>query len=468
MSNNDFVDWSRAAKAPQVVLENDDKESVDSFPSRHSDFDDETESKPLPQAPTTAPTTHIVPPPSPAARSPPTPSPPLSPRDNRSERSASSRSSRDSRRSVAEQAAELPLPASRPQSSSPPPPPLPPVEATASIPTSGDMPRRTMPVPKKYSASEENDDYEILQEKEALLQDILGYERPPHNVKLTRQWNVQLHTLDELQFEYDRIQSELNANQMVDMAKSGIKFGIGGLEMFLKQSGFHAVDGWYKNSCGDMNKYNRPLIKLYNRYWRKTSMSPIMELGFLMFGSLAWTVAENKMGLRSSSASSSPPVPSAPAAPRGTEYEPPAGPPRTGAMRPPSLGGALKGPRWTDVPSDTPPAPSPSPAPAVATAPSPPPAPTAQPATDPALLATLSSISQQNALMLQVLQSMKKSTPPASPKARGRHDDSPKRRYSISSHSSGATPVRISLKSPKLKGPGTARSRREAASVMAL
>lgn len=333
-----------------------------------------------------------------------------------------------------------------------------------------------MPVPKKYTASEENDDYEILQEKEALLQDILAYERPPHNLKLTRQWNVQLHTLDELQFEYDRIQSELNANQMVDMAKSGIKFGIGGLEMFLKQSGFHAVDGWYKNSCGDMNKYNRPLIKLYKRYWRKTSMSPIMELGFLMFGSLAWTVAENKMGLRPSASSApSAPAPS-PVAPRGTEYEPPPGPPRVGGMRPPSLGSAMRGPRWTDVPASDAPAPSPAPSPSPAPAPpspvtttivtAPPPA----PATDPALLSTLSSISQQNALMLQVLQSMQKASasPARTPRSDSRKVNSPARRYSYSSRSSNGTPVRVALKSPKLKGPGTARSRKEQTSVMAL
>ena len=180
-------------------------------------------------------------------------------------------------------------------------------------------------------------------EKEAILQDLHNLARPPTNIKLTREFDVELHTLDELQFEYDRIQSELNANQMVDYAKQGIKFGVGGIEMFLKNTGFVAVDGWYKNSCSDMNKYNRPLLKLYKRYWRKVSMSPVMELGMLLFGSLAWTVAENKMGLKPKA-----PAPPPPVVPR--EFVPSApGPP---AMRPPAMAG--KGPRWTSEPSPPP------------------------------------------------------------------------------------------------------------------
>jgi hypothetical protein len=210
------------------------------------------------------------------------------------------------------------------------------------------MPKRAMPTPKKYTASQENEDYEVRAEKEAILQDLHNFARPPTNIKLTREFDVDVHTLDELQFEYDRIQSELNANQMVDYAKQGIKFGVGGIEMFLKNSGFVAVDGWYKNSCNDMNKYNRPLLKLYKRYWRKVSMSPVAELSMLLFGSLAWTVAENKMGLK--------PKAPAPAPPSfASEFSPP--PPSFGGMKPPSMAG--KGPRWTSSPPASPPPPKP-------------------------------------------------------------------------------------------------------------
>jgi hypothetical protein len=189
-------------------------------------------------------------------------------------------------------------------------------------------PRRFVRAPVKYTASEENEDYEIRHEKEALLNEILGFTRPPHNYKLTREWNILTHTLDELQFELDRINSEINANSVVDMAKSGIKFGVSGIEMFLKQQGFDAADGWYSNSCKDMSKFNRPLTRLYKKYWRNTQLSPLTEMAYLLGGSLAWTIAENKMGMRKSS------VPTPPAVPRASAFEPDAAQP--GKMRPPS------------------------------------------------------------------------------------------------------------------------------------
>jgi hypothetical protein len=443
MSNADFVDWSKAKpREPLVEVDSDDDSRRESLSPRSHDSED--------VRPAPAPVAAIAP-----------------PRDTdvASVRSGSSRSSRSSRRSAVEEAADIPLPPSRMASVSPVPPPPPPPTAFVPEPVQEPfIPKRVLPQPKKYTAAEENEDYEVRQEKEALLQDILTYERPPHNMKLTRQWNVDQHTLDELQFEYDRIQSELNANQMVDMAKSGIKFGVGGIEMFLKQSGFHAVDGWYKNSCNDMNKYNRPLIKLYKRYWRKTSMSPLMELAFLMFGGLAWTVFENKIlrgfgGGGSSAPSTAAPSP-APAS-RTTEYEPPAAP-RAGGMRPPSLGSAVRGPRWTAEPpaaSSEPPTPAPSPA---APAPAPAPAPAA---TDPALLSALNSIAQQNALMMQALQTMQQRPPPppASP-ARSRRSSQSR----SSSSSRGSAQLRFSMrKTPKSRG--TARSRGGGgAAVMAL
>ena len=170
--------------------------------------------------------------------------------------------------------------------------------ARRSVSETRPLPKRVMPQPKKYSASEENDDYEIKAEKEAILQELYSFSKPPHNIKMTREWDINLHTLDELTYELNRINSELSANGIVDMAKSGIKFGVSGLEMFLKQQGIDSVDGWYNNSCKDMSKFNRPLLRLYKKYWRNTNLSPTMELGYLLMGGLVWTIAENKMGFK--------------------------------------------------------------------------------------------------------------------------------------------------------------------------
>jgi hypothetical protein len=92
------------------------------------------------------------------------------------------------------------------------------------------------------------------------------------------------------------MQAEVNATQMVDFAKNAIKMGSGMVEMVLKKSGIKLVDGYHTNLCKDMNKFNRPLNRLYKKYWRRGGMSPEAELGMLVFGSLAWTVVQNKMG----------------------------------------------------------------------------------------------------------------------------------------------------------------------------
>lgn len=420
MSNTDFVDWSKGqqimkSKEPEVIFEEKDSDTESDFSAKLNEQIAKLDEK-------------------------------MSDRSSRSSRSSKSSTPRSVRsESKAEIAAKIPLPAS---DTSPEPPPIP------SPPFQETYPRRTIPVPKKYTAEEENDDYEVLAEKEALLQDLLSYERPPNNMKLTRQWNVKEHTLDELQFEYDRIQSELNANQMVDMAKSGIKFGVGGIEMFLKQAGFNAVDGWYKNSCADMNKYNRPLIKLYKRYWRKTTMSPIMELAFLLFGGLAWTVAQNKMGFGGSPTPSVPSVSIPPVSiPRATEYEPMRPPMASpNPMRPPSMASANKGPRWTDSPKDETPKPvevKPVEVKPVEVKPEVP---------NPELTNTLQNLSQQNAMMLQVLQNMNANLEKKS-----------SRRSSISSRSSASSPrIRIPLKTPQSRRVNTVRSTRTSSNTLAL
>jgi hypothetical protein len=219
--------------------------------------------------------------------------------------------------------------------------------------TTGTRQMRPMPKYRKISAQEENEDYEIFAEKEALLQDLLQIEKSG-SVKLTRQWNVNVHTLDELQFEFDRVQSELNSAQTVDMVKMGIKFGVGGLEALLKKAGISSVDGWSADCTKDMSKYNRPLTRIYKKYYRKSSSSPLAELGFILIGSLVWTVVQNKMGMRKSS--NPEPSQSVPA-PRAAAYEPPSSStaPSTGGMKPPGMrpprgplaGSSLKGPSWT-------------------------------------------------------------------------------------------------------------------------
>lgn len=267
-------------------------------------------------------------------------------------------------------------------------------------------PRRAVRAPVRYTPAEENEDYEIKAEKEAILNEILGYARPPHNFKLSREWSVDGNTLDELQFELDRINSEMSATGIIDMAKSGIKFGVSGIEMFLKQQGLDAADGWYNNSCKDMSKYNRPLTRLYKKYWRNTQLSPMMELGYLLGGSLAWTIAENKMGFRKSNA-----APQAPAAdiPRAAGFEAP-------RMRPPSNNFAPKWGAAAEAPAAQP-AQAAQPTQAAQPAQAPPPQAVAAPQSA-ASEEMMKKLTAQNDLMIQLLQGMATTRPvPPSPKS---------------------------------------------------
>jgi hypothetical protein len=147
------------------------------------------------------------------------------------------------------------------------------------------------PPPSKYKESTKS---EIDAEKEGLLSELQNLERQGL-AKLVKPLSMN-DSLEEIQFQYDRIQIEINANQIVDMAKSAIKMGSGMLEMGMKKAGIQVIDGYHTNLCKDMSKFNRPLNRLYKKYWRRGGMTPEMELGVIVFGSLAWTVVQNKMG----------------------------------------------------------------------------------------------------------------------------------------------------------------------------
>ena len=188
--------------------------------------------------------------------------------------------------------------------------------------------RRPIPRPRKYTAAEENEDYEVLNEKDGILQDLLQMEK--NGSRLSRKWDIAIHTLDELQFEYDRLQTEQTASSHVNYMKTGLQLGMSGLEVALVKAGITSVAGWSSEACRDMTQYNRPLTRIYKKYWRTQHTGPVTELGVLIFGSLAWTVAKNNvLGVK-------PGVPTA-------SSEPP-------RMRPPPPPGGSKGPSWNFTP----------------------------------------------------------------------------------------------------------------------
>lgn len=220
-----------------------------------------------------------------------------------------------------------------------------------------------LPPPRAAAGRPDDDDRapEVLAEKEALLGELKSMEKLG-TARLAREFTL-ADSLQALQFEYERIQSDQSAVQTVEMAKGGIRMGVGVLEMLLKKYGLNAVDGWYNQACGDMSKYNRPLHKLYKKYWRRAPSSPLTEIAYLILGSAAWTVVQNKvLGGGSNSAHPAPSPPSAPVA-SGVQasYEAPSPPPRP--MRPPQHTSVAAN-NWSAVAVAPPPAPLIAPQPA--------------------------------------------------------------------------------------------------------
>ena len=152
-------------------------------------------------------------------------------------------------------------------------------------------------IKKKYIDDNESVNSELLleieSEKEALLQELAFLESQGSYVPIKKL--TMKDKLEEIQFQYDKVQSEINTSQGVEMVKSGIKMGSVVLEFGLKKLGVPLVEGFSTNLNKDSNKFNRPLTKLYKKYWRKGSSSPEMELAMIVLGSLAWTMIQNKM-----------------------------------------------------------------------------------------------------------------------------------------------------------------------------
>jgi len=156
-------------------------------------------------------------------------------------------------------------------------------------------------------------------------------------VRLSREFSMK-DTLTELEFEVQKQNSNLNAAAAVSNMKDMMRIGFNGLEMANARFGpFLCMDGWAQSLTSDMKRFDNALEKLYKRYWRKQSMSPIMELGMIILGSLAMHHFKSKLFGPVRPPSHAPPAtaappqtePTAPPPPprlrRGTPAHPPAG-----------------------------------------------------------------------------------------------------------------------------------------------
>lgn len=167
-------------------------------------------------------------------------------------------------------------------------------------------------VPEKEEPKRPELEADVVLEKEALLYEIEMMEKQGL-IKLHRELTM-ADSLDVIQYQYDRANMIVSTQQTVDWAKSGIKIGSNLLEMLMKKFGLNIVDGFSNNLCKDMSKFNKPLTKMYRKYWRRGTSSPESELAMIVFGALAVTVMANK-GL-----TGNPPKPAPTTAPLGGAF----------------------------------------------------------------------------------------------------------------------------------------------------
>ena len=158
--------------------------------------------------------------------------------------------------------------------------------------------------PRKRSVKEENEDYEIRQEKTRLL----GFlDSACRENKRSYRYDM-TYSLDELKSNLKSEQDESSKLSGAQFLKQGLKFVTAGLEW--GNNRFDPVglklQGWSKAIATDIDaeKFDRVLYKLYEKYGMSSGMGPEMELAFMMLQSVLFyhisqSVRENPAQLSS-------------------------------------------------------------------------------------------------------------------------------------------------------------------------
>jgi len=201
---------------------------------------------------------------------------------------------------------------------------------------------------KDSDSSEDEQEKETAQDAESRRLEKQGFlielqALQAKGVRLSRAFSMK-DSLTELEFELQKQNSNLSSAAAVANLKDMMRIGFNGLEMANARFGpFLCMDGWAEAITSDMKRFDNSLEKLHKRYWRKQQMSPLMELGMIIVGSLVMHHFKTKLfgpvrppaaATPRPAAAEAPPV-AAPAAPRLRRGTP--------AQAQPHAGGSLLG-----------------------------------------------------------------------------------------------------------------------------
>ena len=92
-------------------------------------------------------------------------------------------------------------------------------------------------------------------------------------------------SLADIEFEHNasRQREQISA---VNCMKDLLPVGATGIELANNKFKLLRLNRWSSDVTAEMDRYDRPLSKIYQRYWRKGSVSPFVELAVLLFGGL--------------------------------------------------------------------------------------------------------------------------------------------------------------------------------------
>lgn len=117
----------------------------------------------------------------------------------------------------------------------------------------------------------------------------------------TRHWSMD-DSLDEMQMEARKLNSNIEEAQMVNMMRDFMKLGFTGLELFNSRVKVLELDGWADTVTKDLHKYDAALAKIYRKYWRRSAATPEMEIIMGIGTSLVMHHCQNKFAQKRAAA----------------------------------------------------------------------------------------------------------------------------------------------------------------------
>jgi hypothetical protein len=112
--------------------------------------------------------------------------------------------------------------------------------------------------------------------------------------RLTKDYTME-DSLADIRFEYDSHQSNYDVVDSVNFMKEILGVSFTTIEALNQRFGpILQLKGWSEYMQKNMSRFDRVLERAYHRFWRHGQPSPVMEFGWLVFGSMLMWHLQNK------------------------------------------------------------------------------------------------------------------------------------------------------------------------------